>query len=95
MVSFIVRMRFAQEDRDQITEILRNLAVASRQEPGCVSYVPHRLEGDPDSVLIYEQFADPAALEAHRASPHFQKYAVAGIYQLMRERATETLTAVI
>ena len=95
MVSFIVRMRFAQEDRPQVGDILRNLALASRQEPGCVTYVPHRIEGDPDSVLIYEQYADEAALEAHRASAHFKKYAVSGLFQLMRERSTETLTAVV
>ena len=34
LVSFIVKMRFAQEDRAQVTDILRNLAVASRQESG-------------------------------------------------------------
>ena len=94
MVSFIVRMRFATEDRARVSEILRDLALASRQEPGCVTYVPHRIEDDPDTVLIYEQYANQAALEAHRAAPHFQQYAVSGLYQLMKERSTETLTAV-
>ncbi len=41
MVSFTVRFRFAPEDHQQLTEILRALTLASRQEPGCVSYVPH------------------------------------------------------
>jgi quinol monooxygenase YgiN len=95
MVSFIVRFRFATEDRAQVTDILRNLALASRQEPGCVNYVPHRIEDDLDTVLIYEQYADQAALEAHRASPHFQQYAVSGLFQLMKERSMETLTAVV
>ena len=40
MISFTVRMRFAQEDRAEIAEILHELTAASRQEPGCVSYVP-------------------------------------------------------
>ena len=44
MVSFIVRMRFAAEDRETISDILQQLAVASRQEPGCVTYVPHTVE---------------------------------------------------
>ena len=47
MVSFIVRMRFAAEDRENVSDILRQLALASRQEPGCVSYVPHTVEDDP------------------------------------------------
>jgi len=41
MVSFIVRMRFAAEDRENVSDILRHLALASREEPGCISYVPH------------------------------------------------------
>jgi quinol monooxygenase YgiN len=94
MVTFTVRMRFAGEDREQLVEILKNLAAASRQEPGCVTYIPHFIEDDPDTVLIYEQYRDKAALEAHRASPHFKKYAIAGLYQLMKERSSEDLTAI-
>lgn len=95
MVSFIVRMRFAPEDRANVNDILRPLALASRQEPGCVSYVPHTVEDEPDMVVIYEQYIDRAAAEAHRATPHFKKYAVGGLYQLMRAREMENLTAVV
>ncbi len=94
MISFIVRMTFASEDHDQIVEILRALTVPSRQEPGCVSYVPHFAEGDATTVVIYEQYADEAALEHHRSSPHFQQYAVGGLYQRMLQRSLESLTAV-
>lgn len=95
MVSFLVRMRFTDEDRPKVKEMLEKLATASRQEPGCVSYVPHWVEDDPNTIVIYEQFRDSAALEAHRAAPHFQQYAVAGLYQMMRERSSENLTAVV
>ncbi len=95
MVSFTVRMQFAKDDRDRVTEILRNLALASRKESGCVTYVPHRVDGDPETVLIYEQYRDQEAVDAHRATPHFEQYAVGGLYQLMKERATETLDAIV
>jgi quinol monooxygenase YgiN len=93
MVSFIVRLKFASEDRSDVAETLRLLAASSRQEPGCVSYIPHRLEEDPDTVLIYEQYRDAEALAAHRASEHFKKHAVEGLYQKMRERSLENLNA--
>lgn len=93
MVSFNVRLRFASEDRSHIAEVLRLLAEASRHEPGCVSYVPHHLEDDPDSVVIYEQYHDEKALAAHRETDHFKKYAVGELYQKMRERAVENLVA--
>jgi quinol monooxygenase YgiN len=93
MISFIVRMRFAQEDRKQVLEAVQQLAAASRQEPGCVSYIPHELAGDSGLVMIYEQYRDEAALEAHRASPHFHKYAIGGLFQWMKERSVEDLIA--
>lgn len=94
MVSFIVRMKFAPEDRDDIAETLRRLTAASRQEPGCVSYVPHQLEDDLDTVVIYEQYRDEKALAAHRESEHFKVHAVGGLFQKMLERAVENLIAV-
>jgi quinol monooxygenase YgiN len=94
MLSFTVRMTFEQSDRDDIAEILCQLAEPSRKEPGCVSYIPHFVEGDACTVLIYEQYANAAALDVHRNSPHFHQYAIGGLYQKMRERQVENLTAV-
>jgi len=94
MISFTVRMTFRTEDREEIATILRELTAASRQEPGCVNYVPHRVESDPDTIVIYEQYRDQAALDAHRAAPHFALYAIGGLYQRMRVRSVEMLDAV-
>jgi quinol monooxygenase YgiN len=94
MISFTVRMSFKQEDRAQILDDLRALTRLSRQEEGCVSYVPHFVESDPDTIVIYEQYRDEAAVEFHRATEHFAKYAVGGLYQKMLERSVENLTAI-
>jgi quinol monooxygenase YgiN len=53
------------------------------------------VQGDPDTVLIYEQYRDDAGTEAHRQSEHFKKYAVGVLYQRMRERAREDLVALV
>ncbi len=94
MLSFTVRLRFDENDHEQVKEQLRALTLASREEPGCVSYIAHFIEAEPSTVLIYEQYVDEAALEHHRNTPHFHKYAVGGLYQLMKERSMENLTAV-
>lgn len=94
MISFTVRMTFRSEDREDILQFLRELTRFSRREEGCVSYIAHTVEGNPDTILIYEQYRDDAAVEAHRASEHFAKYAVGGLYQKMLERSVENLTAV-
>ena len=93
MISFTVRMTFSPDDRAEIAEILRALTLASRQEQGCVSYIPHYVDADRDTVLIYEQYRDAAAAEAHRQSPHFKQYAVGGLYQKMKDRVREDLVA--
>jgi len=95
MISFIVRMRFEPEDHDAVAECLHELTLASRAEPGCVSYIAHFVEDDANTVVIYEQYQDKAALEAHRAAPHFEKLAIGGLYQKMKERSVENLTAVV
>lgn len=94
MISFTVRMTFRPEDHKDIADILRELTRLSRQEPGCVSYIPHFVDSDPNTVLIYEQYADEAAAEHHRGTAHFARYAVGGLYQKMLERQVEALNAV-
>jgi len=94
MLSFTVRMTFDQADREAIDEMLCHLSAASRKEPGCISYIPHFVEGEPCTVLIYEQYVDEAALDHHRGSAHFHRYAIGGLYQKMKERQLENLSAV-
>jgi quinol monooxygenase YgiN len=94
MISFTVRMTFRSDDRDEIAQILRELTRLTRQEEGCISYIPHVVDGNPDTIVIYEQYRDEAAAEFHRATPHFAKYAVGGLYQRMLERHVENLTAI-
>ena len=94
MISFTVRMRFDEKDRPTIEEMLRQVTPLSRQEPGCVTYIPHFVEGEPATVLIYEQYTDEAALDHHRNSPHFAQYVTGGLLQLMKDRTREMLHAV-
>ncbi|HEV2619495.1 MAG TPA: putative quinol monooxygenase [Acidobacteriaceae bacterium] len=93
MVSFTVRMEFEAEDREAVAEMLHCLGAASREEPGCVNYIAHFVEGEPAMVLIYEQYVDEAAVEFHRTTPHFQQHANA-LYKMMRSRSIEQLDAV-
>jgi len=94
MLTFTVRMRFEEADHPAVTSHLLALTEGSRKEPGCVSYIAHFVADDPSTVLIYEQYVDEAALEAHRETAHFKQHAIGGLYQLMRGREMEHLNAV-
>ena len=59
----------------EVVSIFSKLTEASRQEPGCVTFQVHRHKTEPRRFFIYEQYKDDAALEAHRATPHFLQYA--------------------
>jgi quinol monooxygenase YgiN len=93
LISFTVRMSFPPEEREAIADALRHLTAASRQEPGCISYIAHQVQSAPDTVLIYEQYKDEAALDAHKESAHFQRYAAGVLYQKMTQRDVEQLIA--
>jgi quinol monooxygenase YgiN len=58
----------------EVADSFAKLSEASRKEPGCVMFQAHRHKTDPRRFFIYEQYQDDAALEAHRASPHFLQF---------------------
>lgn len=58
----------------EAVKLFQELASESRKEPGCLMFLAHQHRTDPARFLVYEQFKDEAALEAHRATPHFTKY---------------------
>ena len=67
---------------EEVAELFRQLTGPSRKEPGCLMYVVHTQNGKPRDFFIYEQYKDQAALDAHRASPHFQEIAQGPLRQI-------------
>ena len=45
-------------------------AAVKANEPGCLQYDLFRSQTEADTYVVYEQYADEAALEAHRSAPH-------------------------
>jgi quinol monooxygenase YgiN len=85
----VVRLTVQEGKVDDALATLRELADATRQEPGCELYIPTQNREDPRSFLIYEQYVDQAALDAHAASDHFQRLAAGTLTSLLespRER---------
>jgi quinol monooxygenase YgiN len=82
----VVRMKAKEGEAERAVEIARELAEASRGEPGCEAYVPCRDPEDPQSFLFYEQYRDKAAFEEHGATEHFQRLAVGGLFEVMESR---------
>ena len=65
---------------DAVLGAIRPLVEESRLEPGCLAYEAHRDSEDGNRFLLYEQYEDEAALQAHADSDHFKKYALGEIF---------------
>jgi quinol monooxygenase YgiN len=57
--------------------VLRELAPASREEPGCRRYLVTRSATDPLLFLLFEEYDSEEAFQAHRASEHFRRLVLA------------------
>ena len=74
---------------DQAIGHLLALTASTRQEPGCRSYQAHRSPAEPRRFFLYEQYDDQAALEAHRATPHFAEHVLNGLIPIAESRSPE------
>ncbi|PEQ13905.1 hypothetical protein B2G71_06285 [Novosphingobium sp. PC22D] len=54
----------------ELLERVRDIVEDVRGEPGNVVAYVLRDDANPDDVLMFELFADDAAIAAHRAAPH-------------------------
>jgi quinol monooxygenase YgiN len=68
----VARWRANAGSEDRVVAVLEELTAASRAEPGCLGYTPHRSTEDPRDFVVYERYADEAAFEAHVDSEHFK-----------------------
>lgn len=82
----VARMTAKDGEQDRAAELIPQLVAATRQEPGNLEYIAHRDAEDPRVFLMYEQYADKAAFEAHGASDHFKELAVGQLFGLMEDR---------
>jgi quinol monooxygenase YgiN len=86
VLTLIVNWQVQPSKGDVVAAALAEHTLATRQEPGCVQFITYRSQEDPDSFVLYEQYVDEESLEAHRHTPHFQRYVHDTIIPLLAER---------
>ena len=74
-------------ERDNYLAALTENGKASVTEPGCHAFNIQVLASDPNHVFIYEVYDNEAALQAHRATEHFKKYAAATAKMVAKREA--------
>lgn len=74
MVTVIARFKMQPDKVDEALKTLGTMAAAvEANEPGALAYVMHRSQVDPLEVYVYEMYADHAAFDAHRKTPHMEE----------------------
>ncbi|HWT25055.1 MAG TPA: putative quinol monooxygenase [Solirubrobacteraceae bacterium] len=69
----LAKWRAKPGKEERLAEICAEMTEPSRGEPGNRFYQAHRTPDDPRLFLLYEQYADEAAYEAHMESEHFTR----------------------
>ena len=64
-------------DTAKFLEFVKENGAASVKEPGCREFNITVLAKDPNHVFLFEVYDNEAALNAHRATDHFKKFAAA------------------
>ena len=74
MILLIAKNTIKEACIQNFLEIAAKLAAETQKEPGCLQY--ELIADQMESTVYYfsEKYQDEAALEAHRASAHFQTY---------------------
>jgi (4S)-4-hydroxy-5-phosphonooxypentane-2,3-dione isomerase len=76
-----------------LAALKENGAAAVKEEPGCHEFNITVSQKDPNHVFIFEVYENAAAVEAHRQTAHFKKYA-ATTKDMVAKREVHPLTAV-
>ena len=89
MLILTVHVTIQAGHENDVISSLRSLQQETRREPGCLMYIVQRSRENPRRYLIYEQYKDDAALDAHRSSPHFKEHGTNGFYRFVETRQAE------
>lgn len=79
---------------DRVKAILRELAQASAQEPGCLRYDVFQATDDSRHFVLNEEYRDAAALRAHNESPHFKHLVLGEAIRVLESRQRVELTSI-
>ena len=72
MLAMWVKVRIKPEARQRFLDAIEVDALGSeRDEPGCLRFDVLQDTDDPNVYYFYEMYRDEAAIEAHRAAPHY------------------------
>ena len=72
MLAIFVKVRIKADTRDKFLKAIEHDQIHSEaDEPGCLRFNVLQDQKDANTYYFYEIYKDQAAIEAHRAAPHY------------------------
>ena len=71
----LVELDIVPAELDKYLAAVKENGAAAVKEPGCREFNITVSQKDPNHIMLIEVYDNAAALDAHRASDHFKKYA--------------------
>jgi quinol monooxygenase YgiN len=85
--------RAKEGEADACAEILRTMArLTTENEPGCHMFVVQRSNEDERNFMLYEQYDDEAALQAHRETDYFKQHVLGDAVNRLESRTASFYT---
>ena len=94
MYAILARFTVQPAKMDDVIGYLNQSSIPSLAEPGCHLYIANRDQSDPNVLVMYEQYTDEAAFQAHLASDHFRELVAEKVVPLLSDRRRETVDVV-
>ena len=94
MLVVIAQYRTQAGKGDEVASVLALHRPATVAEPGCRAFVVNRSLDDGDRFVLYEQYDDEAAFQAHRETAHFKQFIEGRVVPLLAERSWERFSIV-
>jgi quinol monooxygenase YgiN len=95
MVILVVTYVVKEGREAAFEERMREMVRLTRQEPGCLTYIPQRSREHPRTYLLYERYVDQAAMDAHRDSDYFKRYVLGEYNDLLESRSSVYYTPLV
>jgi autoinducer 2-degrading protein len=96
MLALVVSLYVKPGMRDAFLKAAEDDSTCSvRDEPGCLRFDVLEDESDPDHFFFYEVYTDAAAIDAHRAAPHYARWTQASNECLDPDRRSATRCTIL
>lgn len=96
MIVLIAKYHVQPGNVPKVLEALKEMKpLVEANEPGCRFYQASQSTDDENLILLYEQYEDDAALQAHRETPHFAEIIEGRVVPMLDRRERELYTLVV